>query len=67
MVALVRRDEAKQILMVGETSFGDLLKAFPQLRVRKGLYNREKLKDLFVCINQHGGIKPLLKRVAAKK
>ena len=57
----IKKDEAKRILMVGETYFYELLKLFPTMKIRQGIFDAEKVKSVFETLNQHGGVKRLLK------
>lgn len=60
-VQFITKEEAKKILMVGETNFYRLLNFYPQMQVRKGLFNKEIACKLFETINQHKGVNKLLK------
>lgn len=57
----IKKNEAKRILMVGETYFYELLKLFPAMKIRQGIFDAEKVKGVFDTVNQHGGVKRLLK------
>ena len=50
---LIKRQEAKEILKVGDVNFYEIVKCFPTMQVRRGLFDESVVIDVSNTLTKH--------------